>query len=271
MDEQLDSWMDQGPTVAPSRIAEATRAEIRITHQRRASWPAWRLAPMNNALRIAVVAAGILAAALIGYRLLTNPSVGPQPSPTVVPTSQTTASVDPAAYAISIPEVSPIQIDLTLPAGWSRGGWNVAKNDAFLGVWPVENVYADPCLWDGTLLDPPVGPTVEDLASALAEQPQRDATSTDVTMDGYAGTLVTMSVPADINLSNCDGGMFASWSEAGSDSPSRFAQRPGQIDVIYILDVEGTRVVIDGSYLPSTSATDVAEFEEIIASIDIQP
>jgi hypothetical protein len=229
---------------------------------------------MNNTVRFALVATAVVVVAFVGMRFLIqgdNRGGSPEPSPTVVPTPQATATVGPTASSISIREISPIRINLALPAGWNQRGWNVAKNDALLGVWPVQNVYGDPCQWDGSLLDPPIGPSVDDLATALAEQPQRDATSTDVTLDGYDGKLVRMSMPADINPSDCDGGMFATWSEAGSDSPSRFTQGAGTIDTIYILDVNGTRVVIDAFYLPSTSAADVSELEQIIASISIQP
>jgi hypothetical protein len=273
MDELLDTWMDLGPSVAPSRIADATRTQIRITHQRRAFWPAWRLATMNNAFRIAVVAAGIFAAALIGYRLLANPGVGPGPMATASPTTTPQATSTPAArpYDMNTGGTSPIVVSVMLPDGWGGNGWYVSKNNAALGLYPVENVYGDPCHWSGSLPDPPVGPTVDELADALARQPTRRATATDVTLDGFSGKLVRMSVPADIHFSECDDGLFGSWSEAGSDTPSRYHQGPGQLDDIYIIDVDGTRVVLDAGYFPDTNPSTRAELDDIIASIDVQP
>jgi hypothetical protein len=41
----------------------------------------------------------------------------------------------------------------------------------------------------------------------------------------------------------------------------------GQHNTVYIIDVDGTRQVIDTMYLPGTSTADRAELDEIIASI----
>ena len=54
-----------------------------------------------------------------------------------------------------------------------------------------------PASGSGTELDPPVGPTVDDLATALVEQPEQHASSlSDVTVGGYAGKKVELSHPA---------------------------------------------------------------------------
>ena len=83
MDELLDTWMDLGPTVAPSRIAEATRDEIRITHQRRVTWwPARRFPIMNNTkVRFGLAAAAVIVIALLGIRFLPNNVAGPGVTP----------------------------------------------------------------------------------------------------------------------------------------------------------------------------------------------
>jgi len=176
-----------------------------------------------------------------------------------------------AAYSLTIQEISPIEIALTLPDGWSRLGWVVIKNAAHLGLFPVANVYSDPCHWAGALPDPPVGPSVDDLATALVNQPTRHARVSDITLDGFTGKLVKMKVPSDISFSDCDKGLFGSWSEAGSNDPSRYHHGPGEIDDVYIINVEGTRVVIDAAHMPSTAAEELAELEGMVASIDIQP
>ena len=45
----------------------------------------------------------------------------------------------------------------------------------------------------------------------------------------------------------------------------------GQHNTIYIVDVDGTRQVIDAMYLPGTSAADRAEQDQIVASIRFEP
>ena len=39
-----------------------------------------------------------------------------------------------------------------------------------LGFWLVDEVFVDSCHWNRGFFDPPVGPTVDDLAAALTEQ-----------------------------------------------------------------------------------------------------
>jgi hypothetical protein len=269
------SWLNEDGHENADRVLDSVRDQLDTTPQRRAGWPARRFPLMNNALRIAVVAAAAVVVAFIGIRfLLPGDNLGgPGPSATPIPTATPEPSPTPdlTTYSIDIPELPGAKVTLTMPPGWAGAGWNVAKNDVFLGLWPVTNVYTDPCQWSGSLPDPPVGPTVEDLATALANQPTRNATETDVTLDGYSGKLVRMSVPADINFADCDNGQFGSWVEAGSDNPSRYAQGPGQLEDVYILDVGGVRVVIADNYFPTSAAADLADLQEILASLTIQP
>jgi hypothetical protein len=44
-----------------------------------------------------------------------------------------------------------------------------------------------------------------------------------------------------------------------------------QYNVIYIFDVDGVRSVIDTSSQPGTSVENIAEFDELVASIRFEP
>ena len=46
---------------------------------------------------------------------------------------------------------------------------------------------------------------------------------------------------------------------------------PGQLNVAYIVDVNGERLVIDTWHMPGTSAADLAELDAILASMRIAP
>jgi hypothetical protein len=149
----------------------------------------------------------------------------------------------------------------------------VAKGDdqAFMVVvfWPfpgeLAEVYTDPCNWSTSIIDPPVGPTVDDLADALAAQAMRgDATPTDVTIGGYDGKYLEMSVPDDVVLADCDEGEFRSWA-------GRYHQGPGQIDVVYILDVDGERQVLIAHRMPGVSTAEQAEQQAVVDSIAFLP
>jgi hypothetical protein len=167
-------------------------------------------------------------------------------------------------------------VTLNVPDGWSNfGDWAILKNGGDppegmgLGVVIEANVYTDRCQWRGALLDPPVGPTVDDLAIALAEHWGSDATApVDVMVDGFAGEHMVLSVPTDVDFADCDDGRFQS--RIDTDGGMRWYQGPGQIEKLWILDVDGVRLVIGAAYFPETSPQDRAELQQIIDSIRIE-
>ena len=108
--------------------------------------------------------------------------------------------------------------------------------------------------------------TVEDFVAALAAQASRDASEPiDVMVGGYAGKSITLHVPDDATFDECEEGEFVSY---GTDEEplDRFHQGPGQIDQFWILDVEGSIVVLDAMYRPDSSAALVSELQAIAES-----
>lgn len=170
---------------------------------------------------------------------------------------------------------------VTVPDGWptisgflyTGRGTTFDDTTATLSHWTVHNVYPDPCHWTDSLPDPPVGPTVDDLANALAAQVGRDGTApVDVTIDGYHGKWVMLSVAPDFNQEQCDNGDFKTWSSGNFPGDNGgFLYGPGQRDSVYIVDVDGERVVIHTTYLPGTPEADRAELSAIIESIQLAP
>jgi len=68
----------------------------------------------------------------------------------------------------------------------------------------------------------------------------------------------------DIDIASCDEGEFRSWF-------GRYHQGPGQIDEVYILDVDGERQVLIAHHMPAASEADLAEQQAIVESIDFLP
>jgi hypothetical protein len=107
-DQLLDAWLDAGPTVAPGRVTEAVRLEIRSTRQSHGvfEWQPRRFPVMNNSLRFALATAVLAVAALLGFNYLVAPNIGgpglgdptPSPSPAVV-----TFTSDRHGYSIEHP------------------------------------------------------------------------------------------------------------------------------------------------------------------------
>jgi hypothetical protein len=163
-----------------------------------------------------------------------------------------------------------IHLDASQPweqfASWGlrRGG----DEPDWIGItfWSVDQLYGHPCQWQGTQFDP--GDTVEDLAAAIREVPLRNATTpAPVTVDGANGLYLEWTVPVDLDFDSCDNGWVESWTGNGA-ATDRYQQMPGQLDRLWILDVDGRRLVIDATYHIETDATARPEVDEVVASID---
>ena len=145
-----------------------------------------------------------------------------------------------------------------------------------MGVWDVGQVFRDPCHWQGQGFDP--GPSVSALVAALVAQRMRNATRpTDVTLAGYQGKYLEWSVPATIESSAlsefdaCDvepDGQhhdFQGW--LGNGMGNRYEQVPGQVDRLWVLDVNGQRLVVDATYSPDTTQADRDELARVVESL----
>ena len=133
----------------------------------------------------------------------------------------------------------------------------------------ITNIYTDGCQW--TLLDPPVGPTVDDLVAAWADVPELAATAAvDITVDGYPGKQIEFTVP-DYTPSECKEQKFGVYMLDGAHPPGQWALSPGPNEhfQMWVLDVDGTRLLIAASTFQSTSPQDRADLEEVLASIQI--
>ena len=144
-----------------------------------------------------------------------------------------------------------------------------------VAFWTVSDVYANSCHWLGSEIHP--GPTVDELAAVLKARPLRNATApVAVSLGGYTGKYLQWSVPASISFSDCDRGSFQSWSSTDSLSDAvepgeRYQQGPGQVDQLWILNVEGRRLVIDANFMPGATAQDLASLAAVVSSIAFTP
>ncbi|MEO8245499.1 MAG: hypothetical protein ABI622_00125 [Chloroflexota bacterium] len=132
-------------------------------------------------------------------------------------------------------------------------------------------MYGDPCHWASTKPATSVA-TVDEAIAALSGQAFRDAsTPVDVTVDGYTGKSITLHVPDDAVFSECDGGEFRTLVE-GEDAAGHH-QDPGQIDLLWVLDVNGELVIFDVAYYAGTPENVLDELGAIVesATLDYVP
>lgn len=241
------------------------------------------------------VAAVVVVGLLLGSQLLGSPTnvggPGGQPTPTQEPTGTPEPSV---AQPTSTPEAGlpdgPIQlvweglsdsaprITVTISAsGWTEDGGILLAGDEVNNLPEAAiisfseppgtgfYVYGDPCRWPSTTPETPTT-TVDEIAAALAAQASRDASEpVDVTVGGYAGKLITLHVPDDADVDACDAGEFATFGTETEDI-ARYQQGPGQIDDLWIIDVDGAIVILDAMYRPDSRTDIVDEMRSIVES-----
>jgi hypothetical protein len=227
----------------------------------------------SRVLRNAVIALSVLAASALATEIVRS---SPPPSPIgradrILSAGVHTLDLVALETAGNGPARLP-RISITLPNGWhSHKGFAVLKFHRrkelmALSFWDVNLVYPTPCRWESRPMVWP-GATVSSLASTLAKQPLRDATTpTGTALAGFRGRYLRLSVPKSIDFARCDQGYFESWTGLGWSS-DRYEQGPGQVDRLWILDVEGHRLVVDATYLPAATASDRAELDRIVHSI----
>jgi len=134
-----------------------------------------------------------------------------------------------------------------------------------LVAWQLSGTFVDPCT-NLTLVKPTPGPGIDALADALAHQPGTTAgPPTAVTVGGYRGKVVELTVTADIT--KCD--RFTIW--ASPDGNSRFVQGTSEMNRVYILDVGGRRFTFSVRIPARTTAADRTELQAVIDSIGIEP
>lgn len=294
---QLEGYLDEyeGMTPLPDAVRDAVRAQLPTTKQ--IGWlgePMRRLHFMNNNIvRFGLAAAAIVLAVIVGIRFLPGVNIGGDPTPTPEPTPSATplalraGQLEPGTYVMSnvdAPIRTLVRFTFTVPAGWNArpGDLYISKQGDPAGElsfvpWVVTHVYADACKSEGTLTE--VGPTVDDLVVALVDQVNSEATTpVDVEVGGYPAKFLNMSIPTDLDSSTCRiaGELIQIWADPAETDffalpvdPANPAADAGS--GMYIVDVNGERVVILAGYTPDSSTADIAELEAIIASIHFEP
>jgi hypothetical protein len=227
------------------------------------------------------------------------------PTPTIrdVMEIEYLAPLEPGTYSID-PDVdpsTPLRVLYEIPAeSWLR--WIGAAKPAEEGtacsssgcpghpshvsvvITTVTNLVVHGCR-DHSWADPPVGPSVDDLATALADLAPFRVTSfpKDVTIFGYSGKYLELTVPDlpvegdpgdDRRFTGCVDGNLMSWVGAIDTEPGDAYYGytgPGFREEFWILDVDGTRLVIAAERSPGSPPKDLAELSAILDSIRIEP
>lgn len=238
-----------------------------------------------RAIAIPIAAVAVVAALVGGFFLspgvwrdTTVSPAGPVATPTSIPP---TVAVGPGTGSSVFAGSSPyVPVTYTMPSdGWQADNVFVVKWQTFqvlVAFVDVANIYTDGCQWKR--VDPQPGPSVDDLVDAYVNEVEGVTVVGDVTVDGFKGKQIRYAVPdfrkgTDSREGECQGDQFGLVQEDNrSDSgnaPFLWAQTPKQQNEVWILDVDGTRLVILVGYPPNISEKDRADLDTILNSINI--
>jgi hypothetical protein len=215
-----------------------------------------------------------------------------EPSPRTTAEDITTIAafdpLEPGTYTIDPDRdpSTPLRVEYEIAdTGWEQwdGAVKFSGEDGHVAatIVTVTNLVNHGCR-DHSPADPRVGPTVENLATALAELKPFQVTSppADVTMYGYRGKHLELTVPdlpAEdrgndlLFFTECDRGQLHSWIAQDPVDGFYGYSGPGYTEEFWILDVEGTRLVIAAERSPDRPQKDLAELRAILDSIQIEP
>jgi hypothetical protein len=291
---QLQGYLDdyEGLTPLPDATRDAIRAQLPKTRQIGSLTGPMRYLSMSMSIpapaRYGLAAVVVAAAAVLGGAYLFGGRNNPaEPGPTASPTPTTTSTPEPTAELLEPGAIEPaanadasyrnlqagayhvdlgMRITFTVPAGWGEWAYTSKKSqinlindndDGEVSFEIVENVTAGTCTDE--LLDPPVGPSVDDLVTALSAMKGFDvSTVTNVTIDGYHGKQFTLTAPT----SGCE---LRTWATSTRVNGVGL----GEANHVRILDVDGARLLI-GLAPPSNPAIQ-READGIVDSIRITP
>jgi len=269
-----DLYSAEANVRAPDRVLATALETIDDTKQRRrlirAPWP---FPSVNRNARLALVAVFAIAAGAIGLATFRPAGTGPgahaSPSPTASPRSFPTpdssgnvAPIEAGRYALT---GFPVDVSFEVPAGWQACAMSPLEQGV-CGPDPsgrgepgfvftiVENVVASPC--QDKLLDPPVGPTVDDLVAAISSLKDFQATApVEVVVDGYHGKQFDLVTPIPLCA-------LKTW--ATTDRVNGVG--PGETNVLRIIDVDGARVMIAAAYFPAYNPPDTRSVQDAMAA-----
>lgn len=278
-DRMIHAFLSEGQTELADPVFDAVRATIEHRQQRVVVGP-WRMPLMSKFVSLGLGAAAVVVALVIGMQFLPSApgGVGTQPSPSPSPAASPSPSVATSQVRLNVtdgPEALRLVVDV--PPAWQRGdpepedshsvvrGDTVPPNGMFIWFGTLANTYADPC--GHVLRTPEVGPTVDDLIAAFAETPNMTATEpVQTTLGGRPATYIELTADAELP---CPANSF--FLAADEHDIYYFIDGPGQVVRIWVLDVDGTRVVAWAMHFPEATAEALAEEQAIIDSVEFEP
>jgi hypothetical protein len=168
----------------------------------------------------------------------------------------------------------PVPFEMTVPDGWrTYNGAELGRDDpdlpnewnVFVSFWPIDTVQADACAWKGALVQ--IDPTAEAFVDAMTAQASTISTPpVEVMVGDYSGFEFDYAVESDVDLIDCDDGMFCLYSDSAETCNGRGFTSADLRMTYRAVDLNGGRAVIELGQ--SHESIDPALIEEARAVFD---
>jgi len=192
-----------------------------------------------------------------------------------------------------IPGPTPVGVTINLPMGWQAAGPSMYLKRASagpvglsIGAYSIQHVNTFPCRWASQAYTDTAYPhTTAGLALALSafwgQDPNQVPFFSNSTIapissrprptaiGGRSASYVEVLIPSVLDFSQCDADQLVLWESA--DGSVRYGLGPGEIDRLWVVDMDGAPVVIDAAMPLLASLSDRAELQAIVDSVRIEP
>ncbi len=272
----IDERLRAGLALNTEHLVADVESELDTTYRRARR----RQLVRRGVLAVAAAAAIAVTAWVVDLPHPNDDAVPVQPDPTPRDLVGVRGALEPGVYSLAAwgeRESEPLpRAIVDVPEGYfSNGGYVLdAGSDASpeagqygtVQFSRVHRILTDPCRL-GTATN--VGPTIADLARALVDQRGPSTKPTPVELDGHTGLYLEVSVPPNLDLTDCTNGEYPLWL-ASPDTAQAHSDRAGIVHHLWILDVDGTPLVLAVSNYPDQPETQHEELITIAESIHFE-
>jgi hypothetical protein len=192
-----------------------------------------------------------------------------------------------------IPGPTPVGVTVNLPLGWEAAGPSMYFKRASaglvglsIGAYSIQHVNTFPCRWASRAYTDTAYPhTAAGLALALSgfwgQDPNQvpffsnstiapiSSRPRPMAIGGHSASYVEVLIPSVLDFSQCDADQLVLWESA--DGSVRYGLGPGEIDRLWVVDMDSAPVVIDAAMPLLASPSDRAELQAIVDSVRIEP
>jgi hypothetical protein len=249
----------------------------------------------NKILGFGIAAAAVVLVASLGTKFLARstidaPTVTPSAMPQPRPFTQLLGRADlgrrlaGTTYRVASPFAVPFEITLPPSRLWTlwtvdsfrspfhgdvrfRASSGLVFFGAYVVVDLIENVFADPCHIDSGPMDPPPVPTVDGFVESLTRMVNITAGPvSDVRIGQHVAKAFVLTYATDGDPADCTGEGLHLWTLRGGGTGGTI-YGGGFAEHIWVVNVGGTIVVIDGETFETTSDLVKHELQRILESI----